>query len=141
MHKYGQERGGTDSFSSAYILVVLLYLGLSYLSRILGLFPDILETLQPVFSLLARSNTLGNLRKKVRGKAIRRTFDGNWENTTLGIEDRGPSQSRGAQVFWILLYRATLSVTHVGQAVKDLYLSVISEVSSFDCERIPVVDD
>lgn len=141
MHKYGQERGGTDSFSSAYVLVVLLYLGLSYLSRLLGLFPDVSETLQPVFSLLARSTILGILRKKVRDKAIRRTSDETWETTTLGIEDRGSSQSRRAQIFWILLYRATLSVVHVGQAVKDLYLSVISEVGSFDCERLSVVDD
>ena len=138
MHKYSKEHGGAGSFSHAYVFIVLLYLSLSYLLRLLSLFPGVPEPLLAVVLLWSDVIPWGIWRKKLRDKAIRRTFDGFRENTTLenrGIENRGLSQSRRSQIFWTLLYRAMLSVAHVGQAVKDLYRSVISEVGWFNCER------
>ena len=136
MHKYWRERG-TGSFSHAYVFIVLLYLGLSYLSRLLSLI-GVSESLRTGLRHSPDVVFWGTWRGKVRDRAIRRTFNGTRENITSGnrsVENPGPSQWRGSQILWILLYRALLSVVYVGQAVKDLYRSVIWEVGSFDYEK------
>ena len=143
MNRY-RELGGTDSFNYAYVLIVLLYLGFSYLSRIFKLFRGAPEALLAAFLFCSDLIPWRLWRKKVREKAIRRTFDEIRENTTpeiRSIENRVFSQLKRPQTFWILLYRAMLSVAHVGQAVKDLYRSVIWEVSWFDNQSPTVADN
>ena len=138
MHEYWKEHGVTGSFSHAYVLIVLLYLGLSYLSRLLSLFQGVSKPFRAGLRHWPDVISWGTWREKVRDKAIRRTFNGTRENATSGnrsVENPGSSQWRRSQILWILLYRASLSVSYVGQVVKDLYRSVIWEVSWFDYER------
>ena len=137
MHKYLTERGDTGSFSNVYVSIVLLYLVLSYLSRLLSLWQGISTALRAGFHHWPDAISWGTWREKARDRAIRRKFNGTRENTNSGnrsIENSGPSQPRGFQILLILLYRAFLSVGYVGQAVKDLYQSVIWEVGWFDYE-------
>ena len=136
MNRYIREVGSTVSFNHGNVVIASLYLGFSYFSRVFKLFQGAPEPLLAAFLLCSDLIPWRILRNKVRDKAIRRTFDGIGANTThRSVENPGPSQWRRSQIFWILLYRVILSVGYVGQAVKDLYRSVIWEVGGFGHER------
>ena len=117
MYEYCNQRGG-GAFNPTYVVVVLLYLGFSYLTRLLALCPEISDTTLARVSLLEQCNVLGRLRKRVRDKAR---------------EANQSTKSQRILIFWILIYRAILSIVCLGQAVSNLYGSVIWEVGSFDC--------
>ena len=137
INKYFQELGGTSSFNDKYILIILLYLGLSYLSRLFKLFQGAPEPLLAAYYFWGDLTVQKIWRKKVRDKAIRRTFDEIGENTTpkiKTIKSRVFNHLRRSRTFQILLYRAILSFAYIGQAISDLYRLIIWEVGWFDCK-------
>lgn len=105
---FGKAHWGSNGYDSIYMAIILCFLSLSYLGRVVQLFPSTQTTLRSIFRLRP-SNAI--------------------QKWLASSRDRATTSSRkSTRKFWLLAHWLLLSLYCLSKAVADLYGSLLWEV-------------